>query len=316
MSQGFRQRACGALSWRTLTLAFIATQSMNASWIQFNVTSLVAGQSAVGFEQIFRVTGTGAGGNGLAVGSTGFDYTYLVWNTGVLPIDGFFFDVGVPNTAAGVNAFVNGPQGADTFTAAGGGDLGIFPNAPFVGGPRPTQNINGELGVLNPYFFDSSPINPINGVGVNPLPPLQGVLQTWGFEQFWNPGMTAYLARFYANTPGDPYGPLPSGFITRFDVYSPFGPVAGGGGVDPLDSGNYIGIDDPAGDLSNLILSPAVTPCDPTVAGSCDMSLPAAITGVPGMGSTTTANSAPEPGTIAMMVMGLGGILLFLRRRI
>jgi hypothetical protein len=285
-----------------------------AAWIPFSITSLVPGQKAQGYEQIFKVTGTGVGGNGLAIGSVGFDYTFLVWNTGTVPIDGFFFDVGVANNAAALKAFVNGPQGADTFTAAGGADLGIFPNAPFVGGPRPTQNINGELGVLNPYFFGSAPIYPINGIFVNPLPPAQGVLQSWGFEQFWNPGMTAYLARFYANTPGDPYGPLPSGFITRFDVYSPFGPVSGGGGVDPLDSGNYFGIDDGLGNLSDLVLSPAVTPCDPTVSGACDNSLPSAIAGLQSLGTSGSANNAPEPGTIAMMAVGIGVVAIARRR--
>jgi hypothetical protein len=151
---------------------------------------------------------------------------------------------------------------------------------------------------------------------VNPLPPLQGVLQTWGFEQFWNVGLTAYLARWYANTPLDPYGPLPPGFITRFDVYSPFGPVPGGGGIDPLGSGSVIAIDDGLGDLSNLIGSPAVTVCDPTVAGSCDTSLPAELTGLTALGSTSPTNGAvPEPGSLALMAGGFGGLLLILKRR-
>jgi hypothetical protein len=114
-----------------------------------------------------------------------------------------------------------------------------FPNE-VVGGPRPTPNINGELAPLNPYFFDSRPINAMNGIGVNPLPPAR-VLHGWGFEQFWNATHTAYLARWYANTPTDPYGQLPPGFVTRFDVFSPFGPVPGGGGTDPFGSGNFIG---------------------------------------------------------------------------
>ncbi len=308
MSSMIPRHANGMLSARLVFCLLFGMQTANAAWVRFAITSITPGESAVGYEQIFRVAGTGAGGNGIPVGTAGYDYAYLVWNTGAIPIDGFFFDVGVANTGVGVNAFVNGPQGNDTFTATGGAD-GPFAAAPFVGGPKPTQNINGELGVLNPYAFGSSPIYPINGVGVNPLPPAQGVLQSWGFEQYWNPGMTAYLARFYANTPGDPYGKLPVGYITRFDVFSPLGPVPGGGGVDPLASGNYLGIDDGLGDLSDLILSPTVTPCDPTVAAACDSSLPAELANLPAEGSV------PEPGTMLMMAAGLGGVLLYRRHR-
>jgi hypothetical protein len=279
---------------------------------------LIAGQGAQGYEQVFQVVGTGQTGNGLPMATFGFDYTFLVVNTGTLPIDGFFFDVGVSNNAPALKAFVAGPQGNDTFSAPGGVDPGIFPNA-VVGGPRPTQNISGELGVLNPYAFGSIPLYTVNGAGVNPIPPLQGLLQTWGFEQFWNPAMTSYLARFYSNTPLNPYGPLPPGFLTRFDVFSPFGPVPGGGGVDPLSSGNFFGIDDGLGDLSNLIVSPAVATCDPTVGGtnSCDMVFPLGLRGIPAFGNSTTNVNVviPEPGTVALMMAGLTGIAIIRRRR-
>jgi hypothetical protein len=287
----------------------------SASWVPFSINSLIAGQSAQGYEQVFQVVGTA--GNGLPVNTFGYDYTFLVMNSGTLPIDGFFFDVGVPNTPVAVKAFVTGAQGNDTFTAPGGADPGIFPNA-VVGGPRPTQNISGELGVLNPYAFGSIPLYTINGAGVNPIPPLQGLLQTWGFEQFWNPGMTSYLARFYANTPLNPYGALPPGYVTRFDVFSPLAPVPGGGGVDPLSTGNYFGIDDGLGDLSNLILSPGVGTCDPNPGATnpCDASLPAGILGIPAFGNSTTSVNVliPEPGTVALMMAGLSGIVIVRRR--
>jgi hypothetical protein len=312
----------GRLPLRMIFLSLIAVQGINAAWIRFNVTSLNPGQSAVGYEQIFRVAGTGPGGNGL--NGPGFDYTYLVWNTGASPIDGFFFDVGVANTKAAVAAFVAASVLAnDTFTAPGGVDDAVFPNAPFVGGLRPTPNINGELGPLNPYAFDSAPVNPINGPGVNPLPPLQGVLQQWGFQQYWNAGLTAYLARWYSNTPLNSFGPLPGvsaaaprGWITRFDVFSPFGPVPGGGGVDPLDSGNFIAIEDGLGNFSDLITSPAVLPCDPTVPGSCDTSLPAELLGLQALGISTSANgNVPEPAPMVLIAIGLACILPFRRRR-
>jgi hypothetical protein len=287
--------------------------SLHAAWVPFTITSLNPGQSAIGFEQIFRVPGTGAGGNGLGPNG-GFDYAYLVANTGAAAIDGFLFDVGVANTRAAVAAFVAAsPVALDTFTAPGGGDPGLFPNV-VVGGPRPTPNINGELGPMNPVGVGFGPVNPINGPGVNPLPPLQGVLQQWGFEQFWNAGLTAYLARWYSNTPLDGVGPLPPRFYTRFDVFSPNGPVPGGGGVDPFDPGNFIAIDDGLGNLSDLITSPAVTPCDPTVSGSCDTTMPTGLAGFGPVGPRSTVNGAvPEP--VPMFLMGGGLVMLSLVRR-
>jgi hypothetical protein len=100
MLRDFRRLGRWMLPLRVALLSVIATQALNATFIRFAVTSLTPGQSAIGDEQIAPVTGTGAGGNGLSIGATGFDYTYLVWNTGALPIDGFLFDVGVTNTAA------------------------------------------------------------------------------------------------------------------------------------------------------------------------------------------------------------------------
>lgn len=296
-----------------LAIFLFTTQAAYGAWIEFSITSVNPGQSAIGFEQIFEVPGTGARGNGLT--GPGFDYAYLVLNTGRDPIDGFFFDVGVLNTRAGVATFVaNSPRGQDTFTASGGRDDGVFPNV-FPGGRRPTQDINGELGPLNPYFFDSAPVNPLNGPGVNPLPPGQGRLQQWGFEQFWNPAMTAYLARWYANTPSNGLGALPSGFITRFDVFSPFGPVPGGGGVDPLDTGNYIGLDDGSGDFSNLILSPAVTPCNPAVLNSCASGLPPGLTET-GFGPVGRANNViPEPASMILLLLGLASFGFSIQRR-
>jgi hypothetical protein len=168
---------------------------------------------------------------------------------------------------------------------------------------------------MNPVRVGFGPVNPINGPGVLPLAPLQGVLQQWGFEQFWNAGLTAYLARWYSNTPLDGVGPLPPRFYTRFDVFSPFGPVPGGGGVDPLDAGNFIAINDGLGNLSDLITSPAVTPCDQTVTGSCDMTMAAGLTGFGQIGPGSHVNGAvPEP--VPMLLMGAGLLTLGLLRRV
>jgi hypothetical protein len=48
---------------------------------------------------------TGQSGNGIPVGKTGFDYTYLVANTGTVPINGFVFSVGVANNVPALTTF-------------------------------------------------------------------------------------------------------------------------------------------------------------------------------------------------------------------
>jgi len=299
---------------------FVFATPVEAAWIPFTVTSLHPGQSARGWEQIFKVPGTGAGGNGLPAGG-GFDYAFLVANTGIFGIQGFTFSVGVPNNAAALAAFNNASlfAGNYTATAAGGADLPAFPNILAPAGLRPTPNINGAFGAVNPFTVGSKPLNPVNGPGVNPLPPLQGVLQQWGFEQFRNNPFTAYDARFYGNNPNDHLNPffLPAGFITRFDVFSPFGPVPGGGAVDPLDTSvSFIAIDDGFGNISDLMTTLAAnTPCDPTL-GGCDTSLPPDTSMFLGLGQPFGPNSQiPEPSSIFLMAIGMSGLALALRRR-
>jgi hypothetical protein len=92
--------------------------------------------------------------------------------------------------------------------------------------------------------------------------------------------------------------------------------VPGGGGVDPLDTGNFIGIEDGLGNFSDLITSPPVLPCDPTVAGSCDTSIPAELLGLQALGISSSANgNVPEPSPIVLIAIGIAGIVTFRQRR-
>jgi hypothetical protein len=220
-----------------------------------------------------------------------------------LDIDGFFFSVGVANPS--VFAFAAPNVGA---SAPGGADPGLFP-AVAAGGVSP--NINGEFGPVNPFIADSHALNPVNGPGVHPLPPAQGILQQWGFEQFYNNPFTAYVARYYSNTPADAVGALPKNFFTRFDVFSPFGPVPGAGGVDPLSlSPNFFGIDDGLGDLSNLITSPSVTPCDPAAQGDCDTSLPTGTANFTLLGPDPNGTNSPIPEPVTAVPLAAASLAL------
>ena len=258
-------------------------------WVQFGLSGLHAGQSAVVAEQIraFRD----------CVGCpTYYDYDFRVRNTSLvgLPANGSIIDgfaLGV-----GVNAFLGGLLPEHYAFVNGGGD-GFFPNIvdapnigfiPFLGG---TPLLGGAVAATT--------LKVTNG---------------WGFEEFDTrpAALTAYAVRFYApnQAAGNGFAPLQT---RRFDLFSFFGPVPGTGGVDPIGAGDFFAFDD--GGILNSFPGALDTPNLIVCTTSCDPGGPPdAPAGFDAPADTLGFASIPEPGSIFLMVGGLL-ITLFLRRR-
>lgn len=256
-----------------LVALVMAASTAHANFVVFSVGGLHPGESALVAEQIFSNPNFG----GL------FDYEFLVFNTSLNlgplnnfgAIDGFF--VGVPGDGGLGIALAGGLRFA---SAPGGGD-GPFPNV--VPGGALDPPITDFFGATNPF----SPV----------------LFKFWGFEQFDNLPF-AYVVRWYAF---DGIPPMPRGFFTRFDLISPFGPVPGGGGVDPFGPTSLIGIDDGIGNVSQVD-SPIVTVCSPDSATNpCTNTIPAEF-------ASALAFGAPEPDSIYLL--GIGLLALGLIRRV
>lgn len=255
----------------------LVTSSAQAAFVTFVLTNPAnANEVALVGEQIF------------AIGGGQFDYEFLVRNIGTVPISGFFGGVG--NKAAAIAG------GQWIGTAAGGADAANgFPASVAGGAFGPL--ISGAAGATNPF----SPI----------------LFNTWGFEEFDNravPGglPTSYVVRWFDV---GITGPLPVGFFTRFDLFSPFGPTPSGGGVDPPMGDPFFGLDDPALDPFNPLFDSVGIPmssCTPsgpsdTTCGNA-ATMPNGFSGAQGFGT-------PEPSTFLLMGGGLLAFALLRRRK-
>jgi hypothetical protein len=207
----------------------------------------------------------------------------------------------------------------------------------FVGNPFPL-GVNNSLWVGTRLGGGDGVFPAIIATGNLGVPFLTGVASwtfaatpSWGFEEWDNRPFAGanpnYLVRWYAPTQGAAFpATMPPGFFTRFDLFSRFGPVAGGGAVDPFAGGGLI-IDDGLGDLDTLMFGQSVTPCD-LGSTSCDLtSLPdlttdptASTDGISGFNLSQTLGQAndtlidvPEPAS--MVLLGTGLVLWRVRAR-
>ena len=240
--------------------AGLAGPSAQAGFVFFTINPANLNERALVGEQIFVVPG-------------GVDYEFLVENIGTVGINGFFGGVGNRALAVAGGQWVG--------TAAGGADPANGFPASVVGGAFGPL-ITGEAGATNPF---------------SPVPAF-----TWGFEEFDDRAVPAglptnYVVRWF-NT--GLLGPLPPGFFTRFDLFSPFGPTPGGGGVDPPTGDPFFGFEDVFNgnndlwtlDTANL----TIQSCNPATDANCN---PSAIPG--NLEGATAFGSVPEPASTPLV---------------
>jgi hypothetical protein len=247
-----------------------------------------------------------------SAGAPAYDYIFMVANTGAAPIAAFGGGTG-PSNPAGILYNSDISFGLPGLPASGPVSLGAVPA--FLTQQPPAQPgkrlLGGWGGANNPY-------QPI--AAVTPYTPLypgaKGLTspnyQYWGFEV--SSTGVGYALGWYNLVGNQIFG---TGRVTRFDLNSTLGPVAGGAFIDPFSGSNYI-IDWTNGDSLSLatpiIPNPLTTFCDPTTDPTCSPDIiPPDIANL----NFTGFGDTPLPGALPLFATGLGalGLLGWRRKR-
>lgn len=242
-------------------------------------------------------------------GAPTYDYIYEIANTGAVPIDAF-------GGGTGKFPVIGGPTyNSDTLFAGG---VAGFPGSPPVNrsGPLPAyltqvppKNIPSLRGLPGGYGGANNPYRPI--ANVTPYTPLypgaKGLTsfdyKYWGFST-WN-ATGGYLDLWYNLVGNQVFG---GGLVTRFDLNSIFGPVAGGAFADPPSSGSIFDIGWANGDYMTFATpsipdpSNAMNDCNPANSGCSPYIVPPEIAALNYQGY---GRPVPEPSTWAMMLIGV-----------
>jgi hypothetical protein len=181
------------------------------------------------------------------------------------------------------------------------------------------QQVNVIPPQVNPGAFLTNPLVGVpflnaEGNAFSPVP--------WQFQEFDNraPGPLSKYVIHWSATGGQP---LPFKRWTRFDLFSPFGPVAGGGAVDPpdfsgpgdlgldfvdpngIDEGSTFVADEDTTDFSNSAFEAGDITDDPgdpnDVAQDPDAPNPFAADGF----TDVSEEFQPEPASLALLASGL-----------
>jgi hypothetical protein len=243
----------------------------NAGFVFFNIPGLHPGESARVAEQIVCAN----------ILCSGFDYQFYVLNTGIRPIDGVAFGLGVFNAGAQIAG------GALTLATAPLGGDGPFPNVA-------AGNFGGTL---------------VLGIPAGGVPVANGPA-AWGFEEWQDaPGAlpaTFYIVRWYSPIQGLGAASLGPNRWTRLDLFTVFGPAGGSGAVDPPDiTQPYFSFETTNGDLSS-ITSQSDWPDACTPGPGCTPEGLTELNADSLFGAASEDTIAPEPGTIGLLGAGMG----------
>jgi len=236
---------------------------------------------------------------------------FFVANTGTAPVAAFGGGTGAPGAVL-YNSDIS--FGLPGLPASGP----VNPNGPlpaFLTQVPPAQagkRLPGGWGGANNPFLPIANVTPYTPL----YPGAKGLTspnyQYWGFEVSSNGA--GYALGWYNLVGNQIFG---GGRVTRFDLNSTLGPVAGGAFIDPASASNYI-IDWTNGDFLSIdtptIGDPKTTFCDTADPNCSPDIIPSDIAS---LSFTGFGDPTPLPGALPLFATGLGalGLLSWRRKR-
>ncbi|MBV8682320.1 MAG: PEPxxWA-CTERM sorting domain-containing protein [Caulobacteraceae bacterium] len=283
-----------------------------SGWAYSSIAGPAPGESALVAAGILYDTIPGTAGRPT------YDYIYEVWNNGVVPIADFGGGPGVPPAIGGPTYNSDTFFGLPGFPAAGPNRnlAGLLPMTAVPPAQRGKRLPGGWGGANNPYNGSAArtPYTPL-------YPGSRGLkspnYQYWGFTKYNTAG--GYDVFWYNLVGNQIFG---SNRITRFDLNSVFGPVPGVFMDPPGDpmSTTFYDIGWANGDSLENFLTPVIpdpalpgNSCNPTSSSCNPLAVPPEFLAM--CPQCTGYGLVPEPGTWAMMLIGLGVVGAMSRSR-